>query len=84
MSQAIPLIGSTASAIPEVIVNGQTGLTVPPLNPYKLAEAMRVLLQDKPLRMHMGLLGEERLEAQFSAARMVDETLNFYRKFTPK
>lgn len=84
MSQAIPLIGSTASAIPEVIVNGQTGLTVPPRDPEALANAMRILLQDKPLRMHMGMLGEERLETHFSAARMVDETLNFYGKFVAR
>ncbi|MBC8171594.1 MAG: hypothetical protein H7X77_07970, partial [Anaerolineae bacterium] len=52
--------------------------------PQALADAMRVLLQVKPLRMYMGLLGEERLETRFSAARMVDETLTFYRKFTPR
>ncbi|MCU0498368.1 MAG: glycosyltransferase [Anaerolineae bacterium] len=81
MSQAIPIIGSTASAIPEVVAQGQTGLLVPPRDPEALSEAMRVLLQDKPLRMHLGLLGEERLETLFSAANMVDRTLSLYRKF---
>ncbi|HEX2622097.1 MAG TPA: glycosyltransferase [Phototrophicaceae bacterium] len=83
MSQAIPIIGSTASAIPEIVLNGQTGITVPPRNPDALVEAMRTLLNDKPLRMHLGMLGEERLETQFSAARMVDETLNLYEKLKP-
>lgn len=81
MSQAIPIIGSTASAIPEVVADGQTGLLVPPRDPAALSEAMRVLLRDKPLRMHLGLLGEERLETLFSAATMVDRTLSLYRKF---
>jgi glycosyltransferase involved in cell wall biosynthesis len=79
MAQAIPIIGSTASAIPEIVVNGQTGLTVPPRDPEALADAMRTLLADKPLRMHMGLLGEERLETTFSASRMIEETLQVYR-----
>lgn len=82
MAQAVPIIGSTASAIPEVVLNGQTGLTVPPHDPDALAGAMRTLLADKPLRMHMGLLGEERLETHFSADRMIEETLNLYTGFS--
>lgn len=80
MSQSVPVIGSTASAIPEVIAHGETGLTVPPRDPAALADAMRTLLQDKPLRMHMGMMGQDRLETLFNADRMVDETLTLYRK----
>jgi glycosyltransferase involved in cell wall biosynthesis len=84
MAQGIPIIGSTASAIPEVVLDGSTGFTVPPRDPQKLSEAIRVMLHDKPLRMHMGLLGEERLETYFSAAHMVDETLNLYKRLHDK
>lgn len=81
MSQRIPIIGSTASAIPEVVKHNETGLTVPPRDPVALAEAITLLLNDKPLRMHYGLMGEDRLETLFSADRMVDETLALYRRF---
>jgi glycosyltransferase involved in cell wall biosynthesis len=80
MSQSVPVIGSTASAIPEVIVHGETGLTVPPRSPDALADALRILMADKALRMHMGLMGLDRLETHFSAARMVDETLALYQR----
>jgi glycosyltransferase involved in cell wall biosynthesis len=82
MAQAVPIIGSTASAIPEIVLNGQTGLTVPPRDPQALAAAMRALLLDKPLRMHLGMMGEDRLETHFSAARMVDETIALYKKYS--
>lgn len=80
MSQRVAIIGSTASAIPEVIAHGETGLTVPPRDPDALAAAMRTLLADAALRQHYGLMGEDRLETHFSAARMVDETLALYQR----
>ncbi|MFO7323870.1 MAG: glycosyltransferase [Chloroflexota bacterium] len=78
MSQRLPIVASCVSAIPEVVQHGVTGLLVPPRDTGALAGALRVLLADPPLRQHMGLLGEDRLEEQFSAERMVDETLALY------
>ncbi|MEO8607724.1 MAG: glycosyltransferase [Chloroflexota bacterium] len=78
MAQATPIIASNVSAIPEVIVDGETGLLVPPRDVEGLAEALGKLLSDKPLRQYMGLQGQDRLETQFSAARMVDETAALY------
>jgi glycosyltransferase involved in cell wall biosynthesis len=80
MAHSIPIIGSTASAIPEVVANGENGLTVPPRSPAALSDALRTLLSDKPLRMHMGMLGEDRLERLFSADLMIDRTVDLYRK----
>lgn len=79
MAQAIPIIGSTAGAIPEIVVHEETGLLVPARDPDALADAMRVLLSDKPLRAHMGLMGQDRLEQVFDAERMIDETAQVYR-----
>lgn len=84
MGQQIPVIGSTASAIPEIIVHGETGLLVPPRDVPALAEAIRCLLADKPLRMYYGLVGCSRLEERFSASRMVVETLNLYQNLLDK
>ncbi len=79
MAQAVSIIGSTAGAIPEVIVHNETGLLVPPHDPESLADAMRVLLSDKPLRAYMGLMGQDRLEQHFDAERMIDQTAQVYR-----
>jgi glycosyltransferase involved in cell wall biosynthesis len=78
MAQATPIIASAVSAIPEIVVHGETGLLVPPHDVDALAEALTHLLSDKPLRQHMGLLGKDRLETHFSAARMVDQTVELY------
>lgn len=78
MAQQRPIIGSGVSAIPEVVHDGETGLLVPPRDPAQLAQAMRLLLVDKPLRQHMGLLGRDRLETHFSAEKMVEDTAALY------
>jgi glycosyltransferase involved in cell wall biosynthesis len=78
MARRVPAIGSDVSAIPEIIAHGETGLLTPPRDIGRLAEALHLLLSDHALRRHMGLLAEDRLEANFSESRMVNQTLALY------
>jgi glycosyltransferase involved in cell wall biosynthesis len=78
MAQAVPIIATYVSAIPEIVVNDETGILVPARDVEALAAALENLLADKPLRQYMGLQGQDRLETEFSAARMVDETKTLY------
>ena len=82
MSRRVPVIASRVSAIPEVVVDGETGILVDARDAPGLADAMSRLLDDRALRQHMGLLGAARLEARFSIERMVAGTLEVYRKAT--
>lgn len=78
MAQQTPVIASAVSAIPEVVSDGETGLLVPPRNVDALAGALHTLLADPALRRHMGLMGRDRMETTFSAARMVEQTIALY------
>lgn len=80
MAQSTPIIASRVSAIPEIVIDGETGLLVPPRDVETLAAAMRTLITDSALARHMGLLGQARVEAHFSAARMVEQTLALYQQ----
>ena len=80
MSRRVPVIASRVSAIPEVVVHGETGILIEPRDVDALAKAMTRLLQDRALRKHMGLLGAARLEEHFSSARMVDGTIAVYQR----
>jgi glycosyltransferase involved in cell wall biosynthesis len=84
MGQQLPIIASAVSAIPEIVVDSETGLLVPPRDVNALSAALRQLLSDKPLYQHMGLLGRDRLETRFSAARMIDDTLALYQSLLSK
>jgi len=83
MAAALPIVASNVSAIPEVVAHGETGLLVPPRDPAALAQAIDLLLSDTPLRRHLGLVGQERGESVFSAARMIDATVALYERIAP-
>lgn len=78
MAACLPIIASRVSAIPEVIVDGETGILVESQAVEALREALATMLADAPLRRHMGLLGRDRLETVFSVAAMTDQTIRVY------
>lgn len=80
MAAALPVIGTRIGAIPEVVLDGETGVLVPKEDVNGIAHALGLLLQDSPLRHHMGMMGQDRLETKFSTRRMVDETLALYER----
>lgn len=84
MSKRRPVIASAVTALPEVVEHGQTGLLIPPEDSDALAEAIVTLLSDRSLRVHMGMVGEDRIEQYFTVERMADETLAVYRVFVPE
>lgn len=78
MSRRLPIVASHVGAIPEIVIDGETGILVEPRNVDQLAKAMTRLLNDRALRKYMGLLGAARLEEHFSVERMVDGTVAVY------
>ena len=80
MARRIPIVASSVSAIPEVVAHGENGLLIPPRDVDGLVNAIRLLLNDRPLRKYMGLLGDERLEQVFHVQQMVNATIAVYDK----
>lgn len=50
MAAGLPVVATNVGGIPEILIDGVTGLAVPPRQPARLAEAMLRLLTDRPLR----------------------------------
>ena len=72
------IVATTAGGMPEVVVDGETGLLVPPRDDRALAEAIARLLSDGALRDQMGAAGLARVRERFSVERMVEETAQVY------
>lgn len=66
MAAGAPVIASPTAAIPEIVVDGETGLLVP-ADASKLAEAILGLVDDEPTRIRMGDAGRRRVEERFDA-----------------
>ena len=75
-----PIVATTAGGMPEVVVDGETGLLVPPRDDEALAAAIVRLLKDERLRQSMGAAGDRRVRERFSSERMVQDTLDLYRR----
>lgn len=74
----LPVVATAVGGTPEVVVDGVTGLLVPPRDPDALAQAITRLLNDPDLRHAMGQAGRERVEKHFSVEQMVRQTEALY------
>jgi len=72
MSYGLPVIGTNAGGVPELLGSG-AGLLVPPGDPPALAEAIERLARDEALRGRLGRLGRERVASEFDVVRIVRE-----------
>jgi glycosyltransferase involved in cell wall biosynthesis len=76
-----PTIATSVAGVPEQIIDGETGILVPPSNPEALAEAiLRLLGAPATTREQMGKSASARARDTFSTARMVRETVDVYRE----
>jgi glycosyltransferase involved in cell wall biosynthesis len=75
-----PVIGTDLEGHPELILEGETGLLVPPRNPDALAQAILRLLENPTRARAMARAGRKRVEAQFSMAQKVQRTEALYQR----
>ncbi len=79
MAQSKPVVAVNAGGPPEIVVEGETGLLVPPRDPGALADALECLLDNPNRAAQMGETGFKRLSECFQSERMARETLAVYR-----
>ena len=75
-----PVLATRVSAVPEVVVDGETGLLVAPSDPEAMARAALRLASDPDERERMGQAGSQRVAQEFGLDRMVEETLALYER----
>lgn len=73
-----PVVATEVDGTPEVVLNGKTGLTIPPGDPMLLAEAICLMAEDVGLRRALGRAGHVWAHKHFSRERQIEETENLY------
>ena len=84
MAMGHAVVGTRAGGIPEAVIPEETGLLVEPADPKALASAIVRLLKDADLRKHFGQAGRERVTENFGVDRLVDGTLEAYRRIASR
>jgi colanic acid/amylovoran biosynthesis glycosyltransferase len=69
MAVGVPVIASSIAGIPELVVNEETGLLVPPGNVEALADAIEKMLSDTKLRDAMVAAGRKHVEDRYERHR---------------
>jgi glycosyltransferase involved in cell wall biosynthesis len=80
MAMKLAIVGTHAGGIPEAVVDGRTGLLVPPAHARELAAAIIQLLKDPARRARMGTAGHARVTEHFGVARMLEGTVAAYER----
>jgi glycosyltransferase involved in cell wall biosynthesis len=62
----VPVVASNVHGIPDVVVDGETGLLVPPRDPQALAAALERLVTDAGLRRRLGRAGRAFVAEHYS------------------
>jgi glycosyltransferase involved in cell wall biosynthesis len=79
MAHARPVVATSVGGLRDLVVDGETGLVVPPRDPAALREALQRLLGDSGLRRRLGAAGRERARGRFSWDFVTDATVAAYR-----
>jgi len=74
----IPAIGTRIHGLTDAIVDGETGILVPPRDPSALGRAMRELSSNESLRGRFGTAAMERTRREFSTDVLTAELRAFY------
>jgi len=79
MACSTAVVASRVGGIPEVVLDGTTGLLVDPEDPRALAAAFNALVGDPRRRVSMGEAGRIRAAEQFGWAQIAQRTTEVYR-----
>jgi glycosyltransferase involved in cell wall biosynthesis len=76
MAAGLPVIGSRVAGIDEVVIDGETGLLVPPDDADALAAALRIVIEDRDKTFALGQAARKRVEAHYSWDMAADAYLS--------
>jgi glycosyltransferase involved in cell wall biosynthesis len=78
MAHGRPVVATAVGGLLDLVVDGETGIVVPPRDPVALRSALQRLLADPELRRSLGAAGRERARERFSWDEVTDATLAAY------
>lgn len=78
MAAGKPVIATQVGGTEEAVIDGVTGLLVPPSDSASLAAAIRSVVKDREFAQRLGLAGQARVECEFSGTAMVRKVTALY------
>lgn len=80
MSVGTPVVATLAGGTDEIIIDGVTGFTVPVRDSLKIAEKVKILLEDEDLRKQFGAAGLNHVKNEFTIETMTNALNDLFEK----
>jgi glycosyltransferase involved in cell wall biosynthesis len=80
MAMELPVVSTNCDGVLDIVVDGKTGLEVPPHNSTALAAAITRLAVDPEMRRRFGRAGRERVLELFERKQQMDRLEGIYRE----
>jgi len=80
MAAGKPVVATAVGGVPELVLQGETGILVPPRDPDALARAILDLCTDPVKARTMGEAGRLRVQEHFRIASMLEKTERLYQE----
>lgn len=84
MAHAKPVVASRIYGIPELVVDGETGILVDSAGVEQLIDAIGTLACDRDFALKLGAAGRRRYEKEFRIERLIEQTSAVYREVMRK
>jgi glycosyltransferase involved in cell wall biosynthesis len=78
MAAGLPVIATDVGGASEQVIDGETGLLVPPRDAGAMARALESLMDDEALRQRLARAGKAHVAARFSMQQMVEGYLDAF------
>ncbi|WP_461867193.1 glycosyltransferase family 4 protein [Thermococcus sp.] len=78
MASGLPVVATDVGGIPEIVMESESGLLVPPGNELELRNAIQKLLLDDKLRERLGSNGRKAVEERYSWNRVTEQIEKTY------
>jgi len=79
MASGCAVIATDVGGIPEVVINGETGLLIPPFSSEEIANAVMLLLMDEKKRDELARKGRERVLKRHSMDNQIKDYIRAYK-----
>jgi len=76
-ASGVPSVAGDSGGVRSAVLDGQTGVLVPPEDPARVADAIRTLLRDEPMRRRLGDAAREAAVQRFNWDRVARDTVDF-------
>jgi glycosyltransferase involved in cell wall biosynthesis len=78
MAMKLPVVSTNCDGVLDIVIDGETGIHVPPRDAQSLADALIVLIQDDERRRLFGEAGRKRVERLFDLRLRTEKMEELY------